>query len=399
MKSQVPHNPTGQPTSRRHRDARGIALIETLVAIVVLGLAGTAVLAAVLTAVRSDGQQRSLSQASVTSRNYDDALTDAPYSDCATPAAYSPTTIGFDEGIATTLTVDSVTFWNDQPLPTNADPTPAQWATAFATACTTDPKLQRVTYTVTSRLGGTNTTMTRSVLKRFNGSLPEPEPDPPPGGRKCEISDRTRVKSTWVNQDLIRRDTNYSSGSGSGELNILYLDGTRRFSYLKFDIAPNVTCDNGGTLPTGATILAAEVRLYTYNIGGFPACGANSCWHVMEKVRGTWDESTLTWNHQPCPATPLGASCKADNTASTTLFEHGTGAFNWSARYQRVRSAELLAEVQGFYANPSTNYGWVIKEACAVTYSKACGSATPGFQMRSSRFPGASQRPTLVVYY
>ncbi|MEI2637749.1 MAG: hypothetical protein V9F03_01935 [Microthrixaceae bacterium] len=55
--------------------------------------------------------------------------------------------------------------------------------------------------------------------------------------------------------------------------------------------------------------------------------------------------------------------------------------------------------MKSFYASPSTNYGWVIKEACAQTYGKACGSATPGFQMRSSRSSDVAQRPTLTVWY
>jgi len=41
----------------------------------------------------------------------------------------------------------------------------------------------------------------------------------------------------------------------------------------------------------------------------------------------------------------------------------------------------------------------VIKEACAETYGKACGSISPGFQMASSRAATVTQRPTLTVFF
>lgn len=380
------------------RTQRGFALGETLVSIVLVALIGTALIAATLTVVRSDAQHRALSQVSVSAQNVIDALTAAPYVNCASPADYGPTALDFQLEPDTAVAVDSVEYWNGQPPPGTADPTPAEWATAFVSGCSSDLGLQRITFTVTSSAGSAESTKTRSVLKRFNGSLPEPEPDPPPGGRTCEISATSKVASTWVNEILWEQDTNYSSGAGSEELNILYLDGTRRFSYLRFDVAPSVACENGGTLPAGATIVAAEVRLYTFNIGGLPACGANSCWHVMERVPVAWDQATLTWNNQPCP-TGYGDSCQTGGTPSGILFEHGTGAFNWSARYQRIEAPQLLSDVQSFYNSPSTNHGWVIKEACAITYGKACGSRSPGFQMRSSRAPTIAERPTLIVHY
>ncbi|MEI2637750.1 MAG: hypothetical protein V9F03_01940 [Microthrixaceae bacterium] len=134
-----------------------------------------------------------------------------------------------------------------------------------------------------------------------------------------------------MNETAGKKDTNYSTGSSSGEMNILYLAGTRRFSYLKFDLRPATPCVNGGTLPSSANIVAAEVSLYTFNIGGAPACGANSCWHVMERVRGAWDSV----RHSPgiiSRARPdTGTRVRPGARKSTILFEHGTGAFNWGA--------------------------------------------------------------------
>lgn len=380
---------------RRAQRDDGFALIEVLAAAVILGLVGASVVAAVFTLIRTDSLQQSSSDATVVARNFDDALGSAPYRSCAVTSDYSPQALGFTALPSSTVTVDAVTYWNGTAqLPANANPTPAQWASAFVTTCPgTDNGLQRITYHVTSNAGGSSSTLTRSVLKRTDGSLPEPTPDPPPGGRKCVITAATNGANTWVNEDAIRRNTNYSTDTA---LNIFYLGGTRRFSYVKFTIAPNLTCDNGVTLPAGANIVAAEVQLYTFNIGGLPACGANSCWHVMERVNATWSPATLTWNNQPCTTT-YGASCQG--SPSTILFQHGTGALDWSPRFQRIQSTQLLSDVKAFYSAPASNFGWVIKEACAETYGKACGSATPGFQMASSRYPDASKRPTLTVYF
>ena len=120
-------------------------------------------------------------------------------------------------------------------------------------------------------------------------------------------------------------------------------------------------------------------------------------------MNASWNPSTLNWNNQPCPGS--GAiwlpSCRSDGQPGV-LFEHGTGALDWSPRYQVIEAPMLTADVQSFYANPSTNYGWRIREACdgaAGPYNKACGTATPGFQFRSRTASNAIERPRLVVTY
>ncbi len=371
--------------------------------VLVLAVVGASITGGIYTLVKADGQQQSRSQAAVVARNYADALQAGPYKDCAVPADYSAQALGLTVPSTASVTVTAVTYWNGTAPPSGANPTAAQWAAAFAATCPSPDKgLQRITYQARSTAGGSASTITRSVIKRFNGSLPEPEPDPPPGGRKCVLSATGNVASTWVNETAWEQGTNYSTGPASQEMNILYLAGSRRFSYVRFDISANKVCDNGVTLPAGATIYGAEVRLYTFKVGGGPACAINYCWHVMERVRSTWDQSTLTWANQPCPVVPVvdyGKSCQTGNTPSTILFQHGTGAFDWSARYQRVQAPQLLSDVQSFFSSPGTNFGWVIKEACVETYAKLCGSATPGFQMASSRATNALQRPTLTVYF
>lgn len=384
--------------AHRRADQRGFTLLEVLASIAVLAVLGAALTGALFALVRADGQQRSRAEAAVVARNFIDALDAAAYQDCATTSVYSPSGVGLTVPSGVTVTVNSVTYWNGTSPPSTENPSDAQWATAFNATCPPDKGLQRITFSVSSTAGASDTTITRSVLKRFNGSLPEPEPDPPPGGRRCVLNATTSVASTWVNEFAGQQGTNYSTGPYSQEMNILYLAGSRRFSYLRFDIAANKVCDNGVTLPAGAVFRGAEVRLYTFNIGGGPACGADSCWHVMERVSGAWDQSSLTWANQPCPK-GYAVSCQPGGTASTILFQHGTGALDWSARYQRVQAPQLISDLQSFYNSPSSNHGWVIKEACAETYGKACGSISPGFQMASSRAATVIQRPTLTVFF
>jgi len=346
----------------------------------------------VFTVVKTDAGQRSRSEATVVARNFADALAWSSYRSCGTAADYDPIVLEVEVPPTATVTIDAVTYWNGTPPPSTANPTPAQWAAAFTSACPDpDGGLQRITFTVNSTAGGSPTSLTRSTLKRFNGSLSEPPADPPPGGRECVLA-AAQASDTWVNEDLIRRNTNYGSDSA---LNILYLGGTRRYAYLKFAITPGMTCSNGVQLPIGANIVAAEMQLYTFNIGGLPACGIGACWHVLERVPSAWDPSTLTWNTQPCTTT-YGVSCQGSD--SDILFQHGTGALDWSPRFQRIRSTQLLSDVKAFFATPSNNFGWVLKEACA-TYGRSCGSITPGFQFASSRYPDSSKRPTLRLYF
>ena len=276
--------------AHRRADQRGFTLLEVLASIAVLAVLGAALTGALFALVRADGQQRSRAEAAVVARNFTDALDAAAYQDCATTSVYSPSGVGLTVPSGVTVTVNSVTYWNGTSPPSTENPSDAQWATAFNATCPPDKGLQRITFSVSSTAGASDTTITRSVLKRFNGSLPEPEPDPPPGGRRCVLNATTSVASTWVNEFAGQQGTNYSTGPYSQEMNILYLAGSRRFSYLRFDIAANKVCDNGVTLPAGAVFRGAEVRLYTFNIGGGPGRAAptraGTSWSASA-VRGT----------------------------------------------------------------------------------------------------------------
>lgn len=381
---------------------RGVSLIETLVAVSLLGIAVVAIVAGFRTILDASEVARGASSASVVARNTEVFLEAAPYLTCGTAAGYQGAlTDGFTAPSGSTVTVTGVQYWKTRKT---TDPTPPTdtsaefWSTCYPTKARpveeADNGLQQITYEVSTRSGEKTLVHTRTFLKRFDGAYPEARPD----GTSCTISSPAQVDATFVNEVLGKRDTNYST---EDHMDMLYLDGSRRFSYLRFEVAPDTTCDEGNTLGSGHIIVGARLRLYTYNIAGQPACGANSCWHALERVKassGPWTLSDLTWNTQPCPTSGRPTSCR-DDDANGTLFEHGPGAFNWSARYQTVESDQLTEDVKAFYEQSAPNDGWVIKEACAEPYGKSCGTISPGFQMRTDLAVDPSQRPRLQVIY
>lgn len=368
---------------------RGSSLIEVLVAVMLLGILGSAVLGGFSMALKGDMLHRRSAINSVALANGSHAIVDAPYVRCGGVSDYTPAlTSVTPEG--STLTIVKVEHWT---LGSNP-------ATFASRACDRaldqgradgDTGLQRITFSAVTNRGGAIMKRTRFVLKRYGGTYTEPPVDPTPGGAVCTISDPSQVDTTWVDEFAGRKGDNHVSDAA---MNILYLAGSRRFSYLRFNIAPGATCDEGGTLPAGIDIKGARLRLYTFNVGGAPGCGVGFCWHALERVRATWSANTLTWNNQPCP-TGYGDSC-APGGAAGTLFEHGTD--QGTPAFQYVEGPNLLTEVRASYATPATDFGWVIKEACSATYGKACGDINPGFQFRS-QLGTANERPALTLVY
>ena len=371
----------------------GFTLFEVVVSVMLLSVLASAVMVGFNTSIQAGDAHRISAFNAEWSRRLEVAIDETPYLPRGDAAAYDTALASVPRPNGSTAQITAVTYWDGSATPTFTSSCNSSAAPRSAGG---DMGAQRITYKTTSTRSGRTKTTNNTILKRYEGAYAEPPTDPPPGGSTCTISQPGQVDTNWVNETAgSPRNTTYNSGN---EMNILYLFGTRRFSYLRFNIQAGVsTCNEGGTLPSGANIVAARLRLFTFNIGGLPACGANSCWHALERVRSNWDPSTLTWNNQPCP-TANATSCRPGDVPSNILFQHGTGAFDWSARFQTIEHADLLADVRQFYSNPSTNYGWAIKEACALTYGKACGSATPGFQFRG-RLGTPAERPALEVVY
>lgn len=399
-----PARPESAARSRRspRPDQRGFALIEVSAAIVVLAILGVAVTVGFLTVVRSSEVQRAASENAVVQRDAVTHLAELPYTGCATAAEYQS---GLDDAYSPasgTVSVAGIEYWNTGTTPATFR-TGSCDASAAPSATNGDAGIQRITYEVTTSRSGRTVARTRTMLKQSPNPYPEPPTDPPPGGQTCTITADTvpsQLRTNWVDQFAGQRDTVHADDD---HMDILYLNGSRRFSYVWFRIDSSTTCNEGTTLGAGRTILSARLELYTFNIGGLPACGANSCWHALERVGGSWNPATLTWNNQPCTgqnAVKL-TSCRPDGQPGV-LFEHGTGAFDWSPRFQLVEAPMLTADVQSMYSNPSANHGWIIREACdsaAGPYSKACGTVSPGFQFRSRTAANQTQRPRLVVTF
>lgn len=380
----------------------GETLVEVLVALILLGVLSLGVLVGFSSVVVAGNVDRVSSTNAAVARNAIAELAAAPYVNCGSAATYDAALqAAYAVPAGSAVHVTAVEYWT---LASNPPTFHAGSCSAAATPRTAggDSGLERLTITATSTRNRSTITGTRTLLKRSDAAYAEPVGDPPAGGHTCTISvsgGAAQVDSNWVEQTVGQTNAVHQNDQ---HMDILYLNGTRRFSYLRFQISPTSVCDEGGTLGAGHTILTARLSLYTYNIGGLPACGANSCWHALEAVPRAWSASSLTWNNQPCPGGGSSVpSCRADG-AKGIEFQHGTGALDWSARFQVIEAPQLTADVQGFYANPATNFGWRIREACdggAGPYNHACGDITPGFQFRSKNAPAVSQSPHLAIVY
>jgi Tfp pilus assembly protein PilV len=115
------------------RPDAGESLVELLVTVVVLGIAGAGIAAALLTADSAAGQHRQQAAAQNLLRTWAEQVAAGPYTDCATAARIAAPAAALPAG--TTATVASVQYWN---------------GTAFTSTCGTDSGIQRVTLRVTS---------------------------------------------------------------------------------------------------------------------------------------------------------------------------------------------------------------------------------------------------------
>ena len=120
----------------RLRDDGGATLIEVLVAVLVLGTAGVALLGGLFSSVAVSDTHRKETTAAAVAHDYSERIAGATYVECATPSAYSlaPAAVPVPAGYAASV---DVAFW-----------TGAGWA---ATCSATG--LQRVTVLVSSNDG------------------------------------------------------------------------------------------------------------------------------------------------------------------------------------------------------------------------------------------------------
>jgi prepilin-type N-terminal cleavage/methylation domain-containing protein len=137
---------------------RGYTLIELLVAVAILGIAGTTVVGGIGMMVKSADYERKESVAALQINGFAEAVTATGYLPCATAATYQAAT-AFVSPPGYTASISAVAYW-DAATPGSFDPSGAP-----ASVCPgTDSGLQRITLTVSSSDG--RDTETLRVVKR-----------------------------------------------------------------------------------------------------------------------------------------------------------------------------------------------------------------------------------------
>jgi spore coat protein A len=216
-----------------------------------------------------------------------------------------------------------------------------------------------------------------------DGTTCTPDPCPPPG---------TTVTITATSDNTLYQDATGSVSNGAGTKMIVSKNASAQVcrGVLRFDLA--------SAIPSGAVISAASLTLYN-------AEAATSAADVtVYRASAGWGEGTsvapgtetvgapsttgdATWIHRLYPGT-LWTTAGGDFSATSSALTNVTGAgfYSWT-------SAALLAEVQGWVDQPSTNFGWILRGK----ETGASGSAVKRFESRQS--VDVAHRPQLQITY
>lgn len=357
---------------QRGRGQLGASLLETLVALVILMIAGSAITGGLMAGIGSSRTQRGAANLQVAARNAAAGLETLPYIRCGSVAQYQDAVDNSEDAPDPLPTITSVSEWN------GTDGSDAAFVAAGGTC--PDRGLQRITFTVA---GSDGKVRQGDVLKRYDGSTPVPDIVQPVGTTRCTIS------GTTVTDDAMVAFGTPGTNFGSADTMDLSQNGAQSTAYLRFDLAAGTPCTGAGetgSLPPlneNQVIRNAALRLYTWQVNGGPDC-ATECTHALQRVSTPWVESTVNWND--APGTLEGGAIQ---------FSHGSGTGDWGPRYQEVVGPQLVSDVQSFYSTPSANRGWKIVQACAATGfpSTGCTTTPPGFQIRTSEWGTEARAP------
>jgi len=234
------------------------------------------------------------------------------------------------------------------PTPGTPTATPAATATGTSTATPTSTSTPTPTPVTTNTPTSTPTATPTST--------PTPTPTSTPTPTTVTL---TATADSYVDQNNAS-DNNGSDDSIRVRSTTSGNPDTNYRTFLQFNLA---------SIPSGATIQSASLRLYLYD-----APGASRTYEA-HRVTASWAESTITWSNQP------GAATSATATTSTGTSDNVTLA--WS----------VAADVQVFVSGSQTNNGWRIKD------ETESGSSDREGRFRSKEYGTASQRPQLVVTY
>lgn len=161
---------------------------------------------------------------------------------------------------------------------------------------------------------------------------------------------------------------------------------TQRRGAIRFDFS---------SIPAGSTITSVSLKLYC------SAAGLTTAYTVsLRKMNASWGEGPstafggggapsaegdVTWLHRFYPNTLWStAGGQFSSTVSASRSVGGQGYYTWAS------TAQLVADVQGWLNNPSTNFGWMVQGNETVL------QASKRFDSREA---GAATRPQLTVVY
>lgn len=177
----------------------------------------------------------------------------------------------------------------------------------------------------------------------------------------------------------------FDAGTDGGNLGS---PGVRR-ALLRFDL---------GGIPAGSTITSAVLQLTLTKVPGsltgppvdsvMDLFRVNASWGEGSKVGPNGTVATAgeaTWNDRmqgSAAWTSPGATSDAASTASASTFVSGLGLYEWGG-------AGMIADVQAWIANPSENFGWLLRSQDEV------GKTVRGFASRQA----LSGSPRLVIGY
>ncbi|MDA0246116.1 MAG: DNRLRE domain-containing protein [Chloroflexi bacterium] len=209
----------------------------------------------------------------------------------------------------------------------------------------------------------------------------------------------TILASTTLNPSLdttlFEESGDLSNGRGQhifvGNTGPINSNNARR-ALIAFDVA--------GSIPAGATILTATLRLNLSRVNGGEAGNARAI--ALHPATAAWGEGTsdasgqegtgadatagdATWSHNNYTSTawttPGGDFV---GTASATQMVTGLGAYTW-------QSAGMAADVQSWLDAPASNFGWLLlgNEVTSLTARR----------FDSQQHGTAANRPQLIIEY
>jgi hypothetical protein len=161
-------------------------------------------------------------------------------------------------------------------------------------------------------------------------------------------------------------DANFGDGTKFGIMTAgkvgMINNGELRRALIRFDLS--------GQLPAGAIINSVSV---TVDVARVPPSAVNSTFDLRQALR-SWDELSVTWNSvtSGVPWNAPGAEGPGDSSAnaSSSVFISGGGNYTFPS------TAGLVADVQAWVDDASSNNGWVLVSEDESTFFTVRGFGT-----------------------